>query len=502
MTRTYPEGYRLWLLTLALGMGTFIQVLDTSIANVAIPTIAGSLGASADEGTWVITSFAVANGVVLPLTGWLAKRYTEVRLFIASTALFSFVSWLCALSWSLSSLIVLRVIQGAVGGVLIPLSQGLLLQHYPPEKKGMALGFWTMIVVVAPILGPILGGWITDNFFWGWIFYINVPIGLLSAFLTWLVLRGTEGKGEPARVDVVGFLLVLVAVGALQVMLDRGNDLDWFGSSFIVSLAIVSAIGFCLLIPWSLLSNEPVVDLSFFRYRNFLVGTIIISIGFFIFFGAVVLLPLWLQTQMSYTPYWAGLAVAPIGIMPLFFSVLVGNYVNRVDTRWMSTVSFIIIAMTFFWFSTFNTQISFYDLFWPRLIQGIGNTLFFIPLVTITLSQIPDRQLTSASGLFNFIRLIAGGGFGTSIFVSLWIRWSQWHHSRLAESVLLGSQSTQDYLQGFANLGITGNAAYQALDQTVTNQAYMLATNDIFWLAGWGFLLLIPLAWMTQLDRA
>ncbi len=496
--RKYLSTVPLLILTFALGLGTFIQILDTSIANVGIPYIAGDLGVSPNEGTWVITSFAVSNAIVLPLTGWLSSRFGGPRVFFWSTALFSIASWLCGLAWSLPSLIAFRIIQGATGGALIPLSQSLLLQNYPDKSKGLALGFWAMVVIVAPIVGPILGGWITENYGWRWIFYINIPLGFLSSFLTYSILGNSSDSKQKTPLDVIGLGLLILAVGSLQIMLDKGNDLDWFGSPFIVTLAVISFVSFCFFFPWNYLSYNPVVNFSAFRYRNFLIGTILSSIGYFIFFGSVVLVPLWLQTQMGYTPFWAGVAVAPIGIIPLFISIFVGKYVNVIDARWMVTLSFSVFAYTFFLYSTFNTDVGLWEIMWPRMIQGIGVAFFFVPLVAIALSEIPEKELSHASGVFNFVRLIAGGGFGTSISVTLWNNWHQFYHSRLGESTTIYNPATDGYLEKLQDLGLNQHSALKYMDTIVTNQAYMLSLNDIFWLAGWLFIFLLPFVWLCH----
>ncbi|HJV97211.1 MAG TPA: DHA2 family efflux MFS transporter permease subunit, partial [Albitalea sp.] len=294
-------GSALALVTVGLSLGTFMQVLDTTISNVSIPAIAGDLAASPNQGTWVITSFAVSNAIMLPITGWLARRVGEVRLFVAATLLFTVASWLCGLATNLPMLIAFRVLQGAVAGPMIPLSQSLLLANYPPEKKGMALALWSMTVIVAPIFGPILGGWITDNISWPWIFYINIPVGFLSAFITWELLRQRDTETVRHPIDGVGLALLIVGIGCLQILLDKGNELDWFGSPLIVALAVVSAVALSFFIAWELTEAHPVVDLQLFRNRNFAIGTIVLSLAYLTFFGNVVILPLWLQTQMEYT---------------------------------------------------------------------------------------------------------------------------------------------------------------------------------------------------------
>ena len=491
------DPIRLILLTLALGLGTFIQILDTSIANVSIPFIAGDLGVSPTEGTWVITSFAISNAIVLPLTGFLAIRFPATKVFIWSTFLFSISSLLCGLAWSLPSLIFFRVIQGASGGVLIPLSQSLLIVNYPKEKKNMAIGIWSTIIIVAPMLGPIIGGWITDNYGWRWIFYINIPIGFFSGFLTYTLFKNEKEKTHKMPLDVVGLGLMILAIGCMQIVLDKGDQLDWFSSPFIVTLSLISLASFYFFIPWNYLSPNPVVDFSCFKYRNFTVGTILAAFGFMLFFGgSVVLLPLWLQTQMDYTAFLAGLAIAPIGLIPLFFSVTVGKYLHRMDVRWVITVSFLIFAYTFFWFSGFTTSISLEQIMLPRFLQGIGVVFYFVPLVVFSLAPIPHDKIASASGIYSFVRLVAGGGIGTSVFVSLWSRWSAYYQARIMEA--LNFDVVTNYFKDLGLLGSDKDATFLMLNQIVNRQASMLSLNDLFYISGWMFLILIIPLWFCN----
>ena len=315
------EGVALGIITLALSLATFMQVLDSTIANVAIPTISGDLGASFSQGTWVITSFGVANAISIPITGWLAKRFGEVKLFLISTALFVLASWLCGISHSLEMLILCRIFQGLAAGPIIPLSQSLLLNNYPPEKRGMALAFWAMTIVVAPIFGPILGGWISDNLHWGWIFFINVPVGLFIISTSWKILMPRESKIQHQPIDTVGLVLLVLGVGCLQLMLDQGREQDWFNSTEIIILAVISAVTLTALVIWELTDDNPVVDISLFKQRNFTVGCLSTSLAFLIYLGSVVLIPLLLQQVFGYTATWAGLASAPVGLFPILFSM-------------------------------------------------------------------------------------------------------------------------------------------------------------------------------------
>ncbi|MDU5169046.1 MAG: DHA2 family efflux MFS transporter permease subunit, partial [Haemophilus parainfluenzae] len=367
------KGGALAMLTLVLSLATFMLVLDSTIANVAIPTIAGDLGASSSQGTWVITSFGVANAISIPITGWLAKRFGEVRLFLVSTLLFVLASWLCGISHSLEMLIVFRVLQGAVAGPIIPLSQSLLLNNYPPEKRGMALAFWSMTIVVAPICGPILGGWISDNIHWGWIFFINVPIGLVVVLISWKLLEGRESKVSHQPVNTVGLILLALGIGALQLMLDQGRELDWFNSTEIVVLTIIAAVGLIALIIWELTDDNPVVDVSLFKSRNFTVGCVSTSLAFLVYSGTVVLIPLLLQQVYNYTATWAGLAAAPVGLLPILLAPIIGKFGNKIDMRILITVSFMVYALTFYWRAvTFEPEMTFMDVALPQFVQGLA----------------------------------------------------------------------------------------------------------------------------------
>lgn len=491
------KGAQLVLLTFAVSLGIFMNVLDTSIANVAIPTIAGNMGVSADQGTWVITSFTVTTAIVLPLTGWLARRFGEVRLFVWSTALFTIASFLCGLSTSLEMLVFFRILQGAVAGPMIPLSQSLLLANYPPDKKGLATGLWAMVAVAAPVLGPILGGYITDNYTWPWIFYINVPVGIFSAYFTWQILSKKETKTVKQRVDIIGLILLAIGIGCLQVLLDQGKDLDWFDSNIICALAIISTICLSFFIVWELTDENPIVDLTLFKSRNFAVGTIAISLGYLTYFGNVVILPLWLQTQMNYTPTWAGIVTAPIGILPIILSPFVGKILSKVDARLIVTNGFIFFAGTSFWMANFNTDIAAQNIAWIRLIQGVGAPCFFIPLITILLSGLPDDRIASAAGLSNFLRIL-GGSFGTSLSVYLWDHRESVHQSKLTETLLSYNPNMIDVLNKLKSSGFTDSMSYAEVTKVLVNQSYMLAANDVFWVSGFIFLSLLFFVWLAK----
>ena len=492
------QGGALAMLTLVLSLATFMLVLDSTIANVAIPTIAGDLGASSSQGTWVITSFGVANAISIPITGWLAKRFGEVRLFLISTLLFVLASWLCGISHSLEMLIVFRVLQGAVAGPIIPLSQSLLLNNYPPEKRGMALAFWSMTIVVAPICGPILGGWISDNIHWGWIFFINVPIGLAVVLISWKILEGRESRISHQPVNTIGLILLALGVGALQLMLDQGRELDWFNSTEIVVLTIIAAVGLIALIIWELTDDNPVVDVSLFKSRNFTVGCVSTSLAFLVYSGTVVLIPLLLQQVYNYTATWAGLAAAPVGLLPILLAPIIGKFGNKIDMRILITVSFMVYALTFYWRAvTFEPEMTFMDVALPQFVQGLAVACFFMPLTTITLSGLPPEKMASASSLFNFLRTLAGS-IGTSLTTFMWYNREAVHHTQLTEVINPYNPISQQFFQTMGSFGLSEEQTASYLARQITAQGFIIGANEIFLVSAITFISLVVLIWFAK----
>ncbi|MDR3623689.1 MAG: DHA2 family efflux MFS transporter permease subunit [Chlamydiales bacterium] len=500
MTMAYETGWKLALLNLAIGLGTFIQVLDTSIANVAIPYIAGNLGVSSDEGTWVITAFAASNAIVLPLTGWLSNYFGRVRLFVWSILLFVLASFLCGLSTSLTMLVTLRVIQGAVAGSLIPLSQSLIASNNPNDKRGSALGVWAMIVIVAPILGPIIGGYLTEVYSWPWIFYINVPLGLISALIVWSFLKNKEGQIIRDPIDWTGLALLCIGVGSLQIMLDKGQDLDWFSSNAILTLFIVSLVSLGYFTFWNFYQKHPIVNFSFLKNRNFAFGTLTITLGFLIYFSSTVTLPLWLQTEQNYTAYWAGVAVAPVGIAPFFLSAWLGKNIHRFDLRHLAALSFFLFAISLIHQANFTTSVSIGEVMFARFLQSFGLAFFLLPILQLSLAEISHEDYPSATGLFHFIRILVGSGFGTSLSVYLWNRLAIFHHERLSETVTAYRPLTSQFYTMMKNYNssFTTEIINRLVDGQVEQQAYMLATNDLSWLSALLFLAMLPLVYFCR----
>jgi DHA2 family multidrug resistance protein len=494
-------GGTLALTAFALALGTFMQVLDTTIANVSLPTIAGNLGESADTGTWVVTSFAVANGVAVPLTGWLMGRFGVVRTFVASVLLFTFASILCGLAWNLTSLIVFRILQGAVSGPMIPGSQALLISIFPSNKRSTALGVWSITTLVAPVGGPILGGIISDNYHWSWIFLINAPFGLFCAFTCWRALKNRETPTRKLPIDTVGVGMLIVWVGALQIMLDLGKNADWFNSTQIILLGLVAVVGFVSWLIWELTEAHPAVNLSLFKRRNFMLGTVVACLGYGVFFANLLLMPLWLQTQMGYTATWAGLVAAPSGIAAVLFTPLMARLSSKVDARWLATFSFLCFTVSYFIRSEFTTQASFWVLVMPQLVNGVGMSCFFLSMLTIQLDGLKPHEVPAATGLSNFAR-ITFASFCASIATTAWDRREALHQSRLADHMTPASPAYQGAVDTIVRLGGGTVQAAASLTRQMVQQAYLLAIDDLARLSSFLALGMIVLVWFTRRPAA
>jgi MFS transporter, DHA2 family, multidrug resistance protein len=495
----YPplHGSKLLLLTTAIALATFMEILDMTIVNVSVPAISGSLGVTTSEGTWAVSSYMLAAAIMQPLSGWIARRFGEVRTLLTSICLFMVFSAVCGLATSLPMLVGARLVQGFVSGPMMSVAQATLLRNYSVERRGVALALWSMVIMIAPIFGPILGGWITDNLSWPWLFYINLPVGAFSAVAIWSILRHRESKIVKLPIDAVGLVLLVIGVGSLQFMLDNGNEKDWFNSPVILAAGMTSIIAISFLIPWELTDQHPVVDLHLFGRRNFRVGTCALGAAYFAFMGVNIIFPLWLQTTVGYTATWAGFAIAPVGLLSLVITPFVGRFIGRINLRLAASFAFCVFGLAIFWTATLNENASFAQFAMPRLMQGVGISFFFLPLNQILLSGVPANELASASGVSNFVRTMSGS-FSTAIAVWVWNRRSDYHHAVLTEHIRNSADAWTQYQAQLAARGITGSGASEYVNFVISGQASTLAVNDVFNALGILFLLLIPLIWFAK----
>ncbi len=494
-TPSYLIGVPRILVLIALSLATFLIVLDYSIANVSIPYISGNLAVSNEQGTYVITSFAVGNAIGLPATGWLTKRVGAVKLITISLLLFVLFSWLCGSAWNFQALVVSRFLQGLVSGPLIPLSQTLIIMSNPPKKKNTVIALWSAVVVAAPILGPILGGWISYDYNWRWIFYINVPFGIVSAIGIWTLLKERETAVSKEPLDWISLLFLAVFVSCLQVFLDNGEQYDWFNSIGMRLFFITSCIAFILLIGWSISGERPLLELRLFKIPSYAVSVFFMGISYSIYFGSVVLIPLWLQENMGYTSIWAGLAVCPIGIAPMLFADFSGRFVTKIGSVIPLAICFILFAVSCFYTAFFDTDVDIYIIGFSRFLLGCALVFFITPLFALNIQDIPNESLASGTGMFHFVRAMMGG-IGTAVFTTVWVRRTEYHHQVLGESITPFAPQANLYFDKLNELGFKGSQALEIVNTTVNNQAAVLAMNDCFYLMGWIFLslmILLPL---------
>ena len=486
------SGGMLWAAAIILAAANFIAVLDMTIANVSVPNIAGGLGATTSQGTWVITSYAVAEAITVPLTGWLAARFGAVRVFVIAMALFGAFSALCGLSTSLGMLVFARICQGFAGGPLMPLSQTLLLRIFPKEKAAAAIGLWSMTTLVAPVLGPILGGYLCDEYSWPWIFYINLPIALACAFIAWNMLKRYEQPLLKNPIDRVGLILLVVWVGALQLLLDEGKNLDWFASHEIVALAIIAAIGFVAFLIWELNDEHPVVDLRVFRHRGFSVSVLTISLAFAAFFGANVLTPLWLQNFMGYTATSAGTATAWSGVFAVLVAPIAATLSHKVDPRKLVFGGVIWLGLVTLMRTIASTDMDYWQVSTPLMLMGLGLPFFFIPLTGLALGSVDEHETASGAGLMNFLRTLSGA-FATSLVTTVWEDQTTRNHAELV-GLADSDGSVRTLLE---SSGMAADAVNQAIDQMITSQSVMLATNQIMAIVGIAFILAASAIWLA-----
>ncbi|MEN6355761.1 MAG: DHA2 family efflux MFS transporter permease subunit [Armatimonadota bacterium] len=494
------------VVAIAVMLATFMEVLDSTVVNVSLPHIAGNLSATIDESTWVLTSYLVSNAIVLPATGWLSRLFGRKRYYMISVTAFVISSFLCGLAPSLHSLIFYRVLQGLGGGALQPISQAILLECFPVSRRGMGMAIFGIGVVFAPIIGPTLGGWITDNYSWRWIFYINIPIGILSMIMAQIYVVDPPYLQRGAiKIDYIGLGLLALGIGFLQVVLDTGQKHDWFQTSWILHLSIISAVSLIALVVWELYTQHPIIDLTVFKVRNFAPGVFLIFMLGIALYGSMVLLPVLLQTLLGYSALQSGLAMSPGGIGTLICMPVVGYLVGRWDVRYLIIFGLSMLSVSMFIMSGYNLQISFWDAAYPRIIMGIGLAFLFVPLATVTFAFLSRERTGSATGIFNLMRNI-GGSVGIAAVNTLLARREQFHQSRLVENISTFNPTFQQWFNG-AVAGLTAagqsylNAQKQAIGiayQMVIRQAAMMSFVDAFWLLGVVMIVLLPLVFLMR----
>ncbi|WP_347303437.1 DHA2 family efflux MFS transporter permease subunit [Croceibacterium sp. TMG7-5b_MA50] len=484
-------GPRLLLAGLLLGLTNFMVVLDTTIANVSVGHIAGSLGVSTTQGTWVITSYAVAEAICVPLTGWLAGRFGTVRTFIIGMIGFGIFSVLCGLSTSLGMIVAARIGQGLCGGPLMPLTQTMLLRIFPREKHAQAMGLWAMTTVTAPILGPILGGTISDSWSWHWIFFINVPIALLCIFGALRLLTPAETELQKLSIDKIGLLLLVIWIGALQIMLDIGREHDWFEDPTIIMLALVALIVGAVFIAWELTEEHPIVDLRVFRHRGFTVAVGTLSFSFAAFFATVVLIPQWLQGSLGYTSTYAGYATAFTGVGAVIMSPIVPRLMKRFDPRAMVCFGILWLGASSLLRVHWTSGADFWTLAFPQMVQGFGMPFFFIPLTTIALGAVRPEETASAAGLMSFLRTM-GGAIGTSISTTMFA-----NNISVARSEMVGRLNTDATAQTLQANGFSTDQVRAAVEQVVTQESSTLAIGHMFLLGAIVFAVAATAIWLA-----
>jgi len=514
LARTQQNGEtHPWLVAFTVMLAVFMEVLDTSVANVSLPHIAGNLSAGVDESTWVLTSYLVSNAIVLPLTGWFSSLFGRKRFYMTCVAIFTVSSMLCGFAPSLEWLVIFRILQGAGGGALQPISQAILLESFPKEKQGMAMAMFGVGVVMAPIIGPTLGGWLTDSYSWRWIFLINIPVGVISLLLTFFLISDPpflkrKGLKDGIHIDFIGLGLLSVGLGFLQVVLDKGQREDWFESHFILACSVLAATGLLAAAAWELTRKDPIVDLRLLKNRNFFLATLTMFMLGVVLYGSTALLPIFLQTLLGYTALLSGLVLSPGGIMVVLMLPLVGRLVTRFDARWLVSFGVIIVAASLFHMATFNLDIDFRTAMMARIYQSAGMAFLFVPINVMAFYFIPKEKFNSATGIINLARNI-GGSVGIANVMTLLARRAQFHQGMLASHMTPFDPAYQAMVSGASRILYAAGSSYPDAEMQAHGMAYglmqrhatMLAFVDDFWLMGLTFLILIPLMFMMKKAR-
>jgi DHA2 family multidrug resistance protein len=502
-------GVNPWLTAVSVLAGTFMVVLDSTVVNVSLPYIAGNLSASVEEATWVLTSYLAANAIIIPITGWLANYFGRKRLLQYAVVGFTSASFFCGFSTSLSMLILFRIIQGISGGVMQPLSQAVMLESFPPEERGEAMALWGLGIVVAPILGPVLGGWLTDNYSWRWVFYVNIPVGIFAlTMIRRFVFDPSYIRRASSRIDYWGLTLLVLGIGALQIALDRGQEKDWFASDWITAMIVIATIALLALVFHELYASTPVIDLRVFKQPTYTTGVVLITATGFVLYGSLVVLPILLQTLQKYPPLAAGIAMAPRGFGMLIMMPLVGFLIARTDSRLLMAIGFAAGAGTLLWFSWLDLNAGYWDYFWPQLFQGMGFALLFIPLTTTTMDPIPNEAMGNATSIFNLMRNV-GGGVGIAVTQTVMSRERQRHTNILISNVSITDPRVQERLRQLqsAFIGRSSDPAtamrrsHGVLWGMVQQQAAILAFNDAFRLMAVIFFILVPVGFLMRRAR-
>ncbi|MBF0619489.1 MAG: DHA2 family efflux MFS transporter permease subunit [Candidatus Omnitrophica bacterium] len=486
-----------WLIALIVIVPTFIEVVDTSVVNVALDHIRGSLSAGVDEATWAITSYLVSNAIIIPISGWLSRVFGRKRYLLFSIILFTVSSLLCGLAWSLPALIFFRVLQGIGGGALQPISQSILLETFPPKEHGMAMAVFGIGVIFAPILGPVLGGWITDNWSWNWIFFINIPIGIISVISIAAIIKDPPYLNRVSldRIDYWGLMLLGVGLGCLQVVLDKGQQEDWFNSPFILTLAIISAVALILFVIVEMVVKEPVVNLRIFKNAAFTAGNLTMFMAFFVLFGSIVALPIFMQGMMGYTAYLAGLALAVGSIPMLVVMPIAGKLVTKISPKTLLIAGLLTTAGSTWMLTGLSLGVDFSFVVWARVVMGIGMGCVFITLTNLTLSSVPRSEMGNAAAIYNLLRNL-GGSFGVAFITTILARQAQVHQARYLEQANPYNMNYQHAVMKIAAMPQAGHsvkAADGVIYQNALRQASLMSFVDVFYLCTILLLCIVPL---------
>ncbi len=506
----WKPSFNPWLIAASVMLATFMEVLDTSVANVALPHIGGNLSASPEESTWVLTSYLVSNAIILPATNWLGRYFGRKRFLVLCIGIFTLSSALCGAAASLGMLVVARILQGAGGGALQPIAQSVLLESFPPEKRGSAMAVYGLGIVVAPIIGPTLGGWITDNYSWRWIFYINVPIGILAALMANSFVEDPPyiKNQKPGQIDYIGFSLMAIGLAGLQLVLDKGQQEDWFDSSWIVSITVMAVAALISFVVWELRSKEPIVNLRILLNRNFAVGTALMTVMGVVLYGTIALLPLFLQTLLGYSAVQSGLAVSPRGFGSVVSMLIIGRLIGKIDSRYLIMFGFSVLAFSTFMFADINLDIAQTNIIWPSIISGLAMGFVFVPLTTTAMGTLSNDQIGNASGVFNLMRN-TGGSIGIAAVTTLLARGGQVHQAAIVPHLTpydpvfqQRMHQAQTALATHTNSVTATQQAYGSVYGTLVKQSMLLSYIDDFRLLGFLCLICVPAALLFKKVRA